>query len=92
MGKITRIVYICDICGEESDKELPKCKYCGKDYCSKDKAMLIGVVALERPNAQIKLLDVQEIMCSECSSNTVKWKELLVKQLRPEPKFIVKPL
>lgn len=89
MGKITKIVYICDICGEENDRELPTCKHCNKDYCYEHAAELLGVIALDRPSAQIKLLDVSEQMCSECASNVEKWKELLKKQLYPEPKFVV---
>jgi len=91
MGKITKIVYICDICGAESDIIYPTCKYCGKEYCEEHSAQLIGAVTLDRPTAHIGLINVEEVMCSDCASNVVKWKELLRKQLSPEPpKFVIK--
>ena len=91
MGKITKIVYTCDICGAESNTNNPTCKFCNKDYCLDHAALLIGAIELERPSASIKLVEVNQGMCSDCASNVVKWKELLRKELGPEPpKFIIK--
>ena len=92
MGKITKVVYTCDICGDESNTNHPTCKFCNKDYCIDHTALLVGAIELDRPSASIKLIEVNQGMCSECASNVVKWREFLIKELSPEPpKFVIKP-
>lgn len=81
MGKVTKIVYTCDICGAESDTILKTCEYCNKDYCSEHGTKLIAKASID----EISLLDVEAEMCVECADTIEKWKEFLRKELGPKP-------
>jgi len=66
MGKETRIVYICDICGSEFEREINTCPTCKKDYCGKCgiKFSLIG--NKEYIDRVDHFLNITKFLCIEC--------------------------
>jgi len=85
MGKQTKIVYTCDICGAEFDDELPTCEYCSKDYCKEHAGMLKSFVDLTHGETSVRILDITKPMCSECANDVEKWKQFIKKELSPPP-------
>lgn len=81
MGKQTKIVYTCDICGAESDTILNTCQYCNKDYCTEHGVKLIAKAFIGKNS----LLDKEVEMCVQCADKIDKWKEFLRKELGPKP-------
>ena len=79
MGKITKVVYVCDICDfeTENEKELKQCFSCGKDVCENCSQMLRHVI--ESDDAEI--FSSFQLICRECGTNKEKLKEAFKKEL-----------
>lgn len=90
MGKVTKIIYTCDICGKESEQAYPTCKYCQKDYCEEHSELLKATISFNNPN--IFYMNEEVEMCSECATKVDDWKAYIADRLGygKLPEFIVK--
>jgi len=65
MGKLTRIVYVCDLCGTESNDELAVCS-CGKDFCNNCKGEIKASIIKVVGDISDRMLNYYKIACKEC--------------------------
>jgi len=67
MTKFTKVVYECDVCGSQSESELPTCGRCKLDYCNNCTAIFTLNAVVE--GAVFKpFFDIKENMCQLCGN------------------------